>query len=992
MADAPIRIAVVAEKPSVARDIARVVGAAKKADGYLYGNGYVVTWALGHLVRLAQPGEMRPEWERWSLAALPMLPERWPLLPIERTRSQLEVVTKILTGKTVEEIVCATDAGREGELIFRLVYEHSGTRKPVKRLWVSSLTDDALRKGLAALRPSREFDSLADAARGRSRADWLVGLNLSRAYSLWGNDSLSVGRVQTPTLAMLVERELEIRNFVPEDYLEIHATFTGSSGFTGILFKGRAVPPAPEARRLPATPEGRNEADAARDRAKTGTATVSSLDSQTKRFPAPFLYDLTELQRHANRLFGWSAQKTLEVAQRLYEEKKVLTYPRTDSRHLSEDVAKALPSVLDALRPTYGALFAKDAGTRPLGKRFVDDTKVTDHHALLPTTVAATSVSLDADEKALYDLVARRLLMAWHEDHVTAVTHVVVEVTPKTAKTPVDRYHATGTIVLTAGWKALDPEPRGKPRGTDVATDTLLPPELGKGVPLGVADASVLEKKTRPPKRFTDASLLTAMETAGKLLTEDELAQAMKENGLGTPATRAEILETLITRLYAERDGKAFVATEKGIRLIETVHPDAKSPILTGRFEARLRRVQKGEEGLAPFLQSVAQWVTEVVGQVKSRPAQPAITRPAVSSPASSEPLAPRLPVSKDLATALRERFGLPGFRPHQEEACRAVMAGRDVLLVMPTGAGKSLCYQLPGLMRGGTTLVISPLIALMDDQASKLRGLGLRSERLHSGRERGDARRIAQQYEDGELDYLFVAPERLAVPAFLELLQRRKPTLVAIDEAHCISHWGHDFRPEYRLLGERLPALRPAPVIAMTATATPRVQDDIALQIGLLKPERLIAGFRRTNLAVEVVECPQGDRAELVVEVLSGEGRLPAIVYTPTRREATELAQSLAKRFKAVAYHAGMSAEKREQSQDAFLSSRSPVVVATIAFGMGIDKPDVRTVLHTGLPATLEGYYQEIGRAGRDGQESRALLLHSYADVRTLEWLHGRN
>ncbi len=347
---------------------------------------------------------------------------------------------------------------------------------------------------------------------------------------------------------------------------------------------------------------------------------------------------------------------------------------------------------------------------------------------------------------------------------------------------------------------------------------------------------------------------------------------------------------------------------------------------------------------------------------------------------------------SETLLPLLQRAFGLTSFRVNQEVVCRAVIQGQDVLLVMPTGAGKSLCFQLPGIARGGTTLVISPLIALMEDQVAKLASLGFSVARIHSGLDRALSRQACADYLSGALQFLFIAPERLRVPGFIQMLAKRKPSLIAIDEAHCISQWGHDFRPDYRMLGQFVPALRPAPVIALTATATPRVQDDIAAQLGMADACRFIYGFRRENLGIEVVEMLPSRRPAFVADLLADPARRPAIVYAPTRKQAEALAEQLSAKFPCAAYHAGLDARHRETVQQKFQQGRLHAVVATVAFGMGIDKADVRTIVHTSLPGTLEAYYQEIGRAGRDGLPSRAILLYSYADRKMHEFFLERD
>jgi len=493
----------------------------------------------------------------------------------------------------------------------------------------------------------------------------------------------------------------------------------------------------------------------------------------------------------------------------------------------------------------------------------------------------------------------------------------------------------------------------------------------------------------------------------------------------------------LLKREYIVRSAKNLEATDKGIQLIEVVHPEVKSPAMTGQWEAYLKRIQRGEAKLEPFLRGIEDYVRDVVGKVGRIPAAPrtsgSVQEPVAahsvvapltlapltnnsgggngggSSAAASKPQADaaivRVPAAavaapvaitaqpdESLNALLHRAFGFEAFRANQEAVCRTVIEGRDALLVMPTGAGKSLCYQLPGLALGGTTLVISPLIALMEDQFRKLRDGGFAVECIHSGRDRAASRQVCIDYLHGKLQFLFIAPERLRVPGFPEMLAKRKPTLIAIDEAHCISQWGHDFRPDYRLLGGYLPTLRPAPVIALTATATAVVQRDICHQLCLDHEASFIHGFRRSNIAIEVVETSPSQRPDLAQELLADPDRRPAIIYTPSRKQAESVAAHLGRDFATAAYHAGLDADRRRRVQDGFLNGQLDVIVATIAFGMGIDKANVRSVIHTALPGSVEAYYQEIGRAGRDGEPSRAILMHSYADRHTHDFFFERD
>jgi DNA topoisomerase-3 len=626
------RIVVIAEKPSVAMDIAGVLGCGERRDGFVEGNGYVVTWALGHLVGIAQPHEMNPQWKAWEPGLLPMVPARWNLSVLNGdAKRQLDVIAQLLNAAETSGVVCATDAGREGELIFRNIYELAGCSKPVRRLWISSLTAEAIRKGLASLRPGGDYDGLAAAARGRAQADWLVGMNLTRLYTLALGSSpdsevVSVGRVQTPTLAMIVERDAAIERFVAERYGEWEAKFVAESGGE---YVGRYVRPdawGAVAGEAEGVEDGDEERDGSRSaspfrvavdakadvRWKGSTGVIERVQEQERKEGAPLLFDLTELQRVANRVFGFSAQRTLDVAQALYE-KKAMSYPRTDSRFLTKDAAETMREVTRAVRGRYEGLVAEGTGIQALRERFVNDGRVSDHHAIIPTPRVVGTAELSGDEAKIYDLVCRRLLQCWHGDYVSAVTTVLTWTSASNVEGR-DLWVSRGVVVLSEGWRVLEVRSGEKGRS---GVESALPAGLARNVRVRVEDVTLRRKKTRPPGRFTEALLLTAMESAGRTVSDEKVSEAMRERGLGTPATRAGIIETLVARRYVVRQGKYLGATERGRQLIERVDGEVRSAEMTGQWEAYLKEIERGGGSESVFMAAIEKFVSRVVESVK---------------------------------------------------------------------------------------------------------------------------------------------------------------------------------------------------------------------------------------------------------------------------------------------------------------------------------------------------------------------------------------
>lgn len=575
------QVLVVAEKPSVARDIARVLGASARGEGCLSGGGYVVTWAIGHLVSLKEPEELDERYKRWRAADLPILPQKMELKVLPKTRAQFQTVKKLMNGKEIDSLICATDSGREGELIFRYIYQMAGCQKPFQRLWISSMTDEAVRAGFAALKAGSNYDALYESARCRSEADWLVGMNASRAFTLRYDALLSVGRVQTPTLEMLVRRRKEIDAFVPEPYFTLQANF---GDYKGTWFEKNFE------KRIAAQEKAQQIAD----KVKGKPARVESVSREEKRELPPQLYDLTTLQREASSLLGFTADKTLKTAQTLYEKHKLITYPRTDSRYLSHDmgasVKKALSSLGDPYAPLAAPILEKPI---PQPKRIFDDAKLTDHHAIIPTGRRANLDTLAADEQKLFDLIARRLIAAFYPPYVYSATRVVTV-------SEEERFVSGGTVVLDEGFKAVYRELQPKRKRGEEAEAPL--PALAEGDERTVKQVQVKNEQTKPPKEHTDASLLSEMEHAGRRIEDEELKEQMKGCSLGTPATRAAIIERLITVGYAKRKGRQIMATEKGVKLIAAVPPEIASPETTGKWELALEKIAQGEGDSERFM------------------------------------------------------------------------------------------------------------------------------------------------------------------------------------------------------------------------------------------------------------------------------------------------------------------------------------------------------------------------------------------------------
>jgi len=699
---------VVAEKPSVAEDYARALGGGfAKHDGYLESHRYVVSWAVGHLVGLAEPEAYGPAYQRWSIKTLPILPDRFQLEPDEHGRAQLGVLEKLMARDDVDELVNGCDAGREGELIFAYIADWVGADKPVRRLWVSSMTQAAIKEGFAHLRPGEDFRTLADAARARSEADWLVGMNATRAATVRARSLggvVSLGRVQTPTLALVVRRDAEVDAFEPVTYFLVEARFRldGDRRYRGRWFAGgeERIAERAEAERIAAAANG-------------APALVASANKKERRERPPLLYDLTSLQREANSRFGMTAARTLAAAQRLYEGSTagaLLTYPRTRSRFLPSDQAPQLRDVAARLAsyPQHRAAAEYVANLRelPLG-RVVDDAKVDDHHAIVPTGEVATR-ALSGDDARIYDMVVRRFLAVFHPDARWEDTEVVTEAGG-------ERFRTRGRRLVDAGWRAAYGEsaeapPDDAPEAQAEEDDDQTLPPIAADERGACEEAAARELQTRPPPRYTEASLLSAMESAGRTIEDEELREAMKEGGLGTPATRADTIEKLIHTDYVERQGRSLRATSKGRQAIGLLGDSAlTSAELTGQWERRLGLIERGAEQRDHFMADIRGFTGELVDYFRNVTADDVRAQRAVLGPC---------PNGDGEIRENRKAYGCTSWQSAEEPGCGFVIwktiKGRSIA---PAEAADLLKHGQTDLLDGFNTRPSKARLVLVDGQ-----------------------------------------------------------------------------------------------------------------------------------------------------------------------------------------------------------------------------------------------------------------------------------
>jgi len=590
---------IIAEKPSVARDIAATIIKAnsKSKDGYIESDQYLISWAIGHLVTLCEPDEYNPKYKKWNMLDLPISPESFSLKPVTQTKKQFQIIKALMHRHDVAELICATDAGREGELIFRYIYQLAECSKPFKRLWISSMTEEAIYKGFQELKDGSEYDTLYQSARCRSEADWLIGINGTRAFTVKNNTIFSIGRVQTPTLAMIVNRQWQIQDFKPTDYYEVKAIYQN--------FHGIWINTEDNSTKIATI----DKAEQIANQVKGITGTVIEIKKEKKSQPSPLLYDLTELQRDANQAFGYTAKETLDIAQALYEKHKLITYPRTDSRYLSDDMKDIVSMTLNKINiEPYDNWIQNIINNLKFTTRIINNKKVTDHHACIPTPRTPNLQRLNPKERNIYDLLVKRLIAVFYPNYQFETKTILIENQGHV-------FQSKGKSVIDWGWKMIYASDNNK-RKNDIDEEQQLP-QLKRSQQIEFLDSEIMKKQTQPPKPYTESTLLSAMENAGRMVEDEELKEQLRDSGLGTPATRASIIERLIQVGYIERQKKALIPTAKGMAIIEVIPIELQSPEFTGKWERALNKMAKGNFSTIRFMDSINNFTNYIVAQAR---------------------------------------------------------------------------------------------------------------------------------------------------------------------------------------------------------------------------------------------------------------------------------------------------------------------------------------------------------------------------------------
>ncbi|GAB6180882.1 type IA DNA topoisomerase [Desulfotomaculum defluvii] len=687
---------ILTEKPSVGRDIVNAIGGHfDKRDGYFESAQYIVSWAIGHLVELCEPEDYNPNLKRWQLSTLPIIPDSFKLKPNPKTYKQYQIVKQLLNRPDIE-LIAGTDAGREGELIVRYIMRLAGYTRPFKRLWLSETTPEAIRKALADPLPGQAKDLLAAAAESRSHSDWLIGINATRAFTKKHGDLFSIGRVQTPTLGIIVAREREINNFSPVPYWELYADFltTGDQTYRGKWFKNKNV------NRFEQESVGKE----IKDKITGQSGIITKAEEKDVSEPPPLLFNLNDLQKEANKKFGFTANQTLEIAQALYEKHKLLTYPRTEFKHLTKELAKTIPARLAALESVAGyAKYVAYAKTAPKpGKRFIDDSKVGDHHALIPTSVKPNN-HLSANEAKIYNLVARRFLAMFFP----AAQYKQTKITTTVCK---EAFLTSGKIELSPGWKEVLAPTKGENKSKD-DDESLLPP-LTQGEQVTVTKAELQQKKTEPPKRYTEGTLLAVMEGAGKFVDDKALKDAMKGHGLGTSATRAAIIERLIKVGYIERKGKVLIPTRKGETLIDLVPEIVSSPQMTGEWEKSLADIEAGQVNPIDFMKQIVELTKKIVELAKEQKSQS-------NTPQQAREVVGTCPLCGKDVLEYPKSYGCSGFRDGCNFSCSKLILKKNISVTQAKTLLTNGKIQIKGFTSAKTGKKFDAALVLKDGKIS---------------------------------------------------------------------------------------------------------------------------------------------------------------------------------------------------------------------------------------------------------------------------------